>query len=187
MKSEKSFSVILDLIKQFREYNSTKLDRLISEIYDRYIAGGKVFLFGNGGSASDCTHIANELILKYKHLRRPFPAISLSSNISTISAASNDGIYDDVFSRQILALGNKYDTAIGFSVSGISKNIEIGLLESKKLGLLTVSFTGPSDISRLNFTDYHFPVECTDPGRVQEVHMICMHVLSSSIEQELMK
>ena len=181
-KSTPLFIDAINTLKEFSNKNSELLDQLCMTMYRSLLDGKKIFLFGNGGSASDCNHIANELSFKYSRWRRPYAAISLNANISSISSAANDGIYEDVFVRQLQALGKHRDIAIGLSTSGNSKNVYKAIDFARNGGLTTVAFTWPESSCCLGSVDYHFAVECDDPGRIQEVHMTALHILSYLIE-----
>ena len=106
--------------------------------------GGKVLIFGNGGSAADAQHLACELVGRFLRDRRALPAVALTSDTSTLTAIANDYGFDRVFARQIEALGNPGDVAVGISTSGQSANVLAGLQLAKSRGLKTVAFTGGS-------------------------------------------
>ena len=116
-----------------------KIADLISSCYKN---GGKVLTAGNGGSAGDAQHIAAELVVKFYKERRALPAVALTTDSSIITAIGNDSSFDNIFSRQIQALGNKGDVFIAFSTSGSSKNIIEAIKEAKNKGLTVIGFTG---------------------------------------------
>ena len=117
-------------------------------------AGHKLLLFGNGGSAADSQHIAAEFVGRFAFDRPALPALALSVNTSALTAIGNDYGFDQVFSRQIEALGAKGDVAIGISTSGNSPNVLQGLITARKLGLHTVAFTGGSGGKMMGAADY---------------------------------
>ncbi|MDD5747278.1 MAG: SIS domain-containing protein, partial [Candidatus Omnitrophica bacterium] len=118
------------------------VEAIVNAVTESLNQGGKVLIFGNGGSAADSQHMAAELVGRFKKERNGLAAIALTANTSTISALANDYGYDRVFERQIEALGRKGDLAIGISTSGESKSIITALIKAKSLGLKTVAMTG---------------------------------------------
>jgi len=144
--------------------------------------GGKILLFGNGGSAADSQHIAAELMGRFKKERRALPAIALTTDTSILTALSNDYDYDIVFSRQIEGLAQKKDIAFGISTSGQSKNVIKGIQQSKKMGLQTISLTGGKGGSLKKMTDISLVVPSKDTARIQESHLCLLHVLCELIE-----
>jgi D-sedoheptulose 7-phosphate isomerase len=146
-------------------------------------SGGKIILFGNGGSAADAQHIAAELIGRYLRDRRALAALSLTTNASSLTAIANDYTYEDVFSRQIEAIGYKGDLAIGISTSGESKNVIRALLAAKKKGLVTVGMTGSSGGRVRHETDYCLCIPSEHTPRIQEAHIAVGHILCEIIEE----
>src|SRR4030042_121107 len=142
---DKIKDILLESIQVKEELLRTGISQII-EITNLVIEclrkKGKVILFGNGGSASDSQHIAAELVGRFKKDRMALPAIALTTNTSIITALANDYGYEIVFAKQIEALGQKNDIAIGLSTSGKAKNVLLGIRQAKKMGLKTVSLTG---------------------------------------------
>ena len=147
--------------------------------------GGKVIVFGNGGSASDSQHMVAELVGRFKKERAAVPAISLSTNTSTITALSNDYGYDISFKRQIEALGKKDDIAIGISTSGKAKNVIEALLKAKERGLATIALTGKAGGRVKDIADLSIVVNSDDTARIQEAHILIIHILCELVENEL--
>lgn len=147
--------------------------------------GGKLLIFGNGGSAADAQHIAAELVGRYKMNRKGMPAIALTTDTSTITAISNDFGYEQVFERQVEALANKGDVLIGISTSGRSINVVNGLKMASKIGCRSIGFSG-FDGGEMNETcEINLVVSSKDTARVQEIHIIIGHIICHLIEQEL--
>ena len=144
--------------------------------------GGKIILFGNGGSAADAQHIAAELVGRYLRNRRALAAIALTTNTSNLTAIGNDYSYEEVFSRQIEAIGNKGDLAIGISTSGNSKNIIRAVNAATKKGLTTVGMTGGNGGELRHQTDYCLCVPSEHTPRIQEAHILLGHTLCEIIE-----
>ncbi|MDO9411032.1 MAG: D-sedoheptulose 7-phosphate isomerase [Pseudolabrys sp.] len=145
--------------------------------------GGKIMLFGNGGSAGDAQHIATELTVRYKTDRAPIAAIALTTDTSTITAAANDLGFEQIFVRQIAALGRPGDLVIGISTSGKSPNVIAGLTQAKTMGLMTVAFGGKGggDLA----ADHLLVVPSDTTARIQEMHILIGQMLCGALEIEL--
>jgi D-sedoheptulose 7-phosphate isomerase len=145
-------------------------------------AGRKVLLFGNGGSAADAVHIAAEFVGRYLVERRPLPALALNANISALTAIGNDYGFEQLFSRQVGALGQTGDVAVGLSTSGRSPNVVAGLEEAGKLGLRTIAMTGavPGPVGEAAELTIAIPSEETP--RIQEGHMLAAHTICEWVE-----
>ena len=148
-------------------------------------AGHKLLLFGNGGSAADSQHIAAEFVGRFAFDRPALPALALSVNTSALTAIGNDYGFDQVFSRQIEALGASGDVAIGISTSGNSPNVLQGLITARKLGLHTVAFTGGSGGKMMGAADHCLCAPSKETPRIQECHILIGHVISLLVEQEI--
>ena len=146
---------------------------------------GKVILFGNGGSASDSQHIAAELVGRFKKERTAFAAISLTVNTSVITSLANDYGYEAVFARQIEALANKNDVAIGISTSGKAKNVAAAIKQAKKMGLKTVALTGGDGGELAKLADLSLVVPSLVTARIQEAHITVGHIICELIEESL--
>jgi D-sedoheptulose 7-phosphate isomerase len=147
--------------------------------------GGKLLLFGNGGSAADAQHIAAELIIRYQNERAPISAIALTTDSSTLTACGNDMGFDAVFERQIEGLGREGDVAIGISTSGNSANVLLGLTRAAAMGLKTVGLTGDTGGRMRGLCDALIVVPSPVTARIQEMHTTIGHVLCKALEQRL--
>jgi D-sedoheptulose 7-phosphate isomerase len=145
-------------------------------------SGGKLILFGNGGSASDSQHIAAELIGRFQMDRKPLPAISLSSNISVITALGNDFGYESIFLKQIQALVKKEDVVIALSTSGTSPNILEALDYLKKENLTTIGLTGNDGGKMKDLCDYIVMCPSSKPSIIQQSHITIGQLLCLIIE-----
>lgn len=145
-------------------------------------AGGKVLIFGNGGSASDSQHIAAELVGRFKRERRPLAAVALTANTSILSAIANDYGYESVFSRQLEALGKKGDVALGISTSGRSKNVIMAIRKAGSIGMKTIGLTGSGGGKLRRECDICITVPSADTARIQESHAMVGHILCELIE-----
>ncbi len=147
--------------------------------------GGKILFCGNGGSASDSQHLASELTGRFMKNRNPLAAISLTTDTSAITAISNDLGYENIFSRQIKALGKENDCLIAISTSGNSENILNAVKQAKIQGIKTVAFSGNDGGSLLSLCDLAFIIPSDSTARIQEFHIWLGHMLCSVIENEM--
>ncbi len=173
--------------QQFLESCKEVLAAICIAVAERLQKGGKLLLFGNGGSAADAQHIAAEFVGRYQLEREAFPALSLTSNTSTVTAVANDYGFEEVFARQIAALGRSADVAIGISTSGNSPNVISGLAAARGRSLLTIGFTGQTggELKRLAELCLFVPSSVT--ARIQECHILAGHILSKHCENILAK
>jgi len=148
-------------------------------------SGGKVLLFGNGGSAADAQHIAAELVIRYKSDRLPIAAIALTTDTSALTAGGNDMGFESIFSRQIEALGRPRDVAVGISTSGNSPNVLKALRQAKAMGLHTVGLAGGSGGRMAELCDALISVPSDVTARIQEMHILVGHILCKTLERRL--
>lgn len=144
--------------------------------------GGKLLLFGNGGSAADCQHIAAEFVNRFQMERQPLAAIALTCDTSIITSIGNDYSYDEIFLKQVQALGKKGDMAIGISTSGNSPNVILAARAAKEMGLRVVGFSGPGGNLK-EISDIAFCVDSPVTARIQEVHILLAHILCDLTER----
>jgi D-sedoheptulose 7-phosphate isomerase len=147
--------------------------------------GGKIMLFGNGGSAGDAQHLATELTVRYKRDRAPIAAIALTTDTSTLTAAGNDLGFDQIFARQIAALGRPGDLALAISTSGKSANIIAALRQAKAMGLVTAALGGKSGGNMTGIVDHLLIVPSDTTARIQEMHITLGQMLCGALEIEL--
>lgn len=163
------------------------IEEIARIILNAYRKRRKVILFGNGGSAADAQHIAAELLGKYYLKRKGLPAIALTTNTSSLTAISNDFDFDETFSFQLDALGEKGDIAWGFTTSGTSKNVIQAFKIAKRRGLITIAFTGRRGERLKKMVDYLLIIPSTDTPRIQEAHILIGHIICEIVEQELFR
>jgi len=147
--------------------------------------GGKLLFFGNGGSAADAQHLATELTIRYKRDRAAIAAIALTTDTSALTAAANDLGFEQMFARQIEALGKPGDVAIGISTSGKSANVIAGLKKARSLTLVTAAFTGQGGGELSSLADHLLAVPSTTTARIQEMHITVGQMLCGALEIEL--
>ena len=145
--------------------------------------GGKIIVFGNGGSAADSQHIVAELVGRFMKERRPIAALALTTNTSTLTALANDYGYDIVFSRQLEALGKRGDVALGISTSGNSANVIAAMKKARAMGLSTVGLSGASGGALKRASRICITVRSKSTPRIQESHAMIGHILCELIER----
>ena len=144
--------------------------------------GGKVLIFGNGGSAADAQHMAAELVIRFQREREALAAIALTTDTSILTAVGNDYAFERVFARQVDALGRPGDVAFGISTSGSSANVVKGLEAARARGLTTIALTGRDGGEVGRVADIHVNVPEPSTARVQEVHRTLIHAMCELIE-----
>lgn len=177
---------ILESIRVKEELLKKNIGEIVEisrKIVESLKKGGKLIVFGNGGSASDAQHIAAELVGRFKKDRPALPAIALTVNTSIITALANDFGYDIIFARQIEALAVKNDVALGISTSGKAKNVVLALKQAKKMGLLTVALTGGDGGEIAKQADLSLVVPSSQTARIQESHILVGHIICELIEE----
>jgi len=150
-------------------------------------SGHKLLICGNGGSASDATHMATEFLCRFLEDRRPYPAISLTANGEFMTAVGNDYAFEEVFARQIWGLGVKGDVLIAFTTSGKSRNVLRALEEARLRGLDSICFLGRDGGYTRDVATLDLIVPGTSTARIQEAHKLLFHVLCELVEQQLPK
>ena len=147
--------------------------------------GGKILFCGNGGSASDSQHLAAELTGRFIKDRKPLGAIALTTDTSALTSIANDYAFEEVFARQVTALGRSGDLLVGISTSGNSKNIIRAVEEARALGMPTVGLLGRDGGQLRALCDYAIVVPSEVTARIQEAHILIGHTLCGLIEQHL--
>ena len=155
---------------------------LIERLCEAFEAGGRVYTFGNGGSAADAQHLAAELIGRYLRDRRPLPAVALTVDPSVLTCIANDYDFDALFARQIEALALPGDVVIGFTTSGRSPNVINGLDAAKRAGALAVLFSGGDGGPAREHADVALLVPSTVTARIQEMHLLFLHLVSEGVD-----
>ena len=150
-------------------------------------SGHKLLVCGNGGSASDATHLATEFLCRYREDRRPYPAISLTANGEFMTAVCNDYSADEIFARQVWGLGEKGDLLIAFTTSGKSKNVLRALEEAKRKGVESICFLGRDGGFTKGVATLDLTVSGNNTARIQEGHKILFHALCEMVEEKLPK
>lgn len=172
-------------IKQnFVESNIQHIQRAADRLVTCLVSGNKILIFGNGGSAADAQHIAAEFVNRFQIERPPLAAIALTTDTSILTSIGNDYHFDEIFSKQIRAIGKKDDVAIGISTSGNSKNVIAAMHTAKEMDLFTIGMTGRGG-KLAEFADLVFKVESDTTARVQEAHNLLGHILCDLVDRKL--
>lgn len=161
------------------------IEKVAETCIDAYEKGNKILVCGNGGSASDAQHMTGELVGRYKIERAGIPAISLNANTAVMTALGNDYDYDSIFAKQVKALGVEGDVFFAISTSGNSKNAVLACKQAKKQGIITVALTGESGGKLKEMADFTLNVPSANTPRIQEMHILIIHILCGLIEKRL--
>lgn len=164
----------LDLLVRTAEYMAKALEE-----------GRKILLFGNGGSSTDASHLAAEFVNRFKLERRALPALALNTDMAVLTSIGNDYSFDNIFSRQIEALGRSGDVAVAFSTSGGSENVLRGVYLARQRGMAVVVLTGAKGSGLASLGDFSFVVPSEETPRIQECHITIGHVLCELVETRL--
>ena len=180
-----AFENSADVKQQFVRTFAQKILDVSQVLIRAFNEGRKLLLFGNGGSATDASHIAAEFVGRYRRDRIPLPAIALATDMAALTCIANDYDYADIFTRQIQAHGRKGDVAIAISTSGNSSNVLQGAEAARAGGLVTIGWTGATGGQLIDLVDYCFLVPSAVTARIQECHMTLGHVLCELVEERL--
>jgi D-sedoheptulose 7-phosphate isomerase len=154
-------------------------------VSEALLAGRQALVFGNGGSATDAAHFAAELVGRFSRPRRALAAVALTTDSAVITSVGNDFGFDQVFARQVEALGRSGDVAIGITTSGVSANVNAGLEAARAQGLRTIGLTGRDGGQTGRLVDVHVNVPASETPRIQEVHRVILHVICELVERRL--
>lgn len=186
---ESIYSLVSDSLEakkgMLEDHQIDCIERITDKIVKTYKSKNKVIICGNGGSASDALHFATEMLVRFEKNRAALPCITLSSNISALTAIGNDFGYESSFSRQLEAFAKEGDIFIAISTSGNSKNIIEALTIAKKLGIFTVGLTNSSGGKMKNMCDLCFCAPSQVTARVQECHILLIHIIAKIIEEKV--
>ncbi len=180
---ENEFNEHLKTAQATLEYIATPLEVAANLCIDSLQKGGKILIFGNGGSAADAQHIAAEMVGRYKVERKGLAAIALTTDTSALTSIGNDYGYSHVFDRQVEALANEADVAIGISTGGSSDNVISALRLAKEMGCKTIGFSGRDGGDMNTLCDINLVVPAEDTPRIQEMHIVIGHTICHLIDQ----
>jgi D-sedoheptulose 7-phosphate isomerase len=187
MKSiiERSFVESIEAKRRCLEINQESLIRAATVIVEAFNHESKLMIFGNGGSAADAQHIAAEFVNKFMIERPPLPAMALTTDTSILTSVGNDYNFDDIFGKQIKALGMEGDVAWGISTSGEAANVLAGLRVARNRGLRTIGMTGSGDGKMAEFAQVLLRVDAENTARIQECHITMAHIICELVDYQL--
>jgi D-sedoheptulose 7-phosphate isomerase len=162
--------------------DTKSIREIAGALVETVLAGGKILVGGNGGSAADSQHIAGELVGRFKKERRAIAAVALTTDTSILTSLGNDYGFDRVFERQVEALGRPGDLLIAISTSGSSPNVLNAVIKARETGLAVVGFFGMGGGPILKHCDLAFLAPETDTPRVQEMHILAAHIICELVE-----
>jgi D-sedoheptulose 7-phosphate isomerase len=168
----------VELAERIREL-LPEVDAVAAAVIRAYENGGRLYSFGNGGSAADAQHLTGELLGRFKRERRPLAAQALSTDPSAVTCIANDYSFDDLFARQLEALVRPGDVAVGYTTSGRSENVVRGLAAARERGAVTVVFTGGAAAPE---ADHVLAVPSQTTARIQEMHLLLMHLMVDRVD-----
>ena len=171
--------------KAFFDSHAEAVARAAELIITSIKAGGKVLIFGNGGSAADAQHIAAELVNRLNYDRPPIAAIALTTDTSILTSVGNDSSFDELFERQVRALGREDDVALAISTSGNSRNVLRAVDAAHELGIKTIALAGRDGGKLAGGVDVALVVEASSTQRIQETHITIGHILCELVEDAL--
>ena len=182
----KAFAASIAAKRVFLREHATALAAAADLLSRRFAEGSKLLLFGNGGSAADAQHIAAEFVNRFVIERPPLPAIALTTDSSALTSIANDYRYDEVFAKQVRALGRPGDVALAISTSGNSGSVLRAVKDCRRIGIHTIGLTGGSGGKLRPLVDHWLNVSATrDTARVQETHILVGHVLCELVDAAL--
>ncbi len=179
---EDVFRQSAQLQESFLARNREVMESVIAAVAGVLKKGNKLLIFGNGGSAADAQHLAAEFVNRYILDRPPLAAIALTTDTSVMSSIANDFSFNEVFEKQVRALGKGGDAALGISTSGRSPNVVRALETAQRMGLITVGLGGPAGSPMELHCTYYFAVEGASTPRIQEVHQLVLHTLVEMVD-----
>jgi len=159
-----------------------QVDEVARAVIAAYGNGGRVYTFGNGGSAADSLHFAEELLARFKRERRPLAAQSLAADPTVLTCIANDYEFDELFARQVRAFARPGDVVIGFTTSGRSPNVVRGLAAAREAGATTVLFGGGAGAPASDHADHALVVPSDSTARVQEMHVLLLHLTLEQVD-----
>ena len=188
MSKETIETIIQENINVKKDFLNSKseieiLKGIILLVNDTLQKGNKILFAGNGGSAADAQHIAAELVGKFEKIRRPLPAIALTTDTSIMTAVGNDFDFTQIFERQIEALGQEGDIFFGFTTSGNSKNIINSFISAKDKKIKTIALTSKGENEITKIADYCIRVPSNSTARIQECHIMIMHIICYFVDK----
>lgn len=183
--TKKAMAEHIQTIELVRETLADSIEYVAHHLSTSLANGGTLFWCGNGGSAADSQHLAAELVGRFRKNRRPLRSIALTTDTSVLTCVANDYSYDDIFARQLEALGRSGDALLAISTSGNSENVLRALNAAKNLGITTIALLGKDGGPCKNVADHALIIPSQNTARIQETHILIGHILCELVEEEL--
>ncbi len=161
------------------------VDAICGLVADAALAGRTLFTCGNGGSATDAIHLAEELVGRYRGNRRPFPAVCLNTDVGALTCIANDFGYEQVFARQLVALARPGDLLVIFSTSGGSPNLLAALRAARDLGVTSIAMLGKGGGAARALADHALVIPSDNSARIQELHTLILHAICEELEHRV--
>ena len=177
----------LEVKEKLLKENLGVIVKVTEAVIAAYKKNKKVIVFGNGGSAADSQHLAAELVVRFEQNRRSLDCVALTTNTSAITAIGNDFGFEQIFAKQVESMVKEGDIAIGISTSGNSLNVLAGIEQAKKQKALTIVWTGNTGGKLKKTADLCVCVPSDNTARIQEGHILIIHIISKLVEEELFK
>ena len=175
----------LETKRQFFELHAGEVQQAADAIADAFNSGGKLLVLGNGGSAADAQHIAGELVNRFLQQRKALPAIALTTDGGVLTCIANDTGFENIFARQVEALGSKGDVCFAITTSGTSPNVVAACQQARASGMKVIGLLGRDGGTVKALCDLAMIVESDDTQRIQETHNLIGHILCELIEAQL--
>ena len=182
---DQAFSEHIEALKKTHITISQNIEIAADLIAKSLTSGGTIFWCGNGGSAADSQHIAAEFVGRFKKDRRPLRSIALTTDSSVLTCVANDYSYEEIFSRQLDALGRDGDILVAITTSGKSENIKKALIQAQNMGIKTIGLLGKKGGECKNYSDISLIVPSDITARIQETHILIEHLLCELVEHKL--
>ena len=182
---EAKIAILHQLLSNMKDAHAESFASSASTFLEALEKGNTIFWCGNGGSAAESSHLAVELIGRFKNNRRPFPSISLNSDTSAITCIANDFGYDEIFARQLEGLAKKGDVLVVLSTSGRSENILRALRKAKDLGVTSIALLGKGGGVAATLANHTIIIDSSETARIQEMHLLIGHTFCEFAEMEM--
>lgn len=175
----------IEVVRSVEEQLAEAITASVEMLVDALRNGKKILLMGNGGSAADAQHFAAEMVGRFLMERKALPAIALTTDTSILTAVGNDYGFDEIFKRQVEALAEPGDVVFGISTSGKSVNVKRAIEAGKNMGAKTLSLLGCDGGDIASVVDLHLTVPSTETPRIQEAHLVIIHIICDLVEKGL--
>lgn len=182
---EQAFNDHIDVLKETHMAVAQNIEISADIIAKSLASGGTIFWCGNGGSAADSQHIAAEFVGRFKKDRKPLRSIALTTDTSVLTCVANDYSYEEIFSRQLNALGRNGDVLVAITTSGKSENIKQALIQAQNMGIKTIGLLGKKGGECKDYSDISLIVPSDVTARIQEAHILIEHLLCELVEYKL--